>query len=241
MVSVYGTAWSAFKESTWPTSKRSTCPISKREVILRSLIEIRDELAEHCRLLKGSSSSANDNEPEWFITCCLLISVASILIQAELNAYLKVSNSVSPTEWVSAKADVTGTGPEDSATTYAAVASQNTTTAVNRSISRSITFTLILQAIKLILILYMGRNTAKTIELIGSQFYGTAIILLAFVAFMILLSIGAVEKAISKAQEDSKMPGGRLQTRKIWNLLVGIIVFSLLWPWYSLWSASPEY
>lgn len=211
------------------------------EVILGSLIEIRDELAERCRLLKESSSSADDNELKWFITCCLLISVASILIQAELGAYLKVSNSVPPTKWASMKADATGAGLENYVTTDVAAASQDTMISVNSSIPRSTVLALILQATQLILILYMGRSAAKTVELSGNQFYYTATILLAFTEFMILLSIGAVEKAISKAQEGSKMPGGRLQTRKIWDLLVSLVVFSLLWPWYSLWSASPKY
>jgi hypothetical protein len=137
------------------------------------------------------------------------------------------------------------TGPpdtprENSTPTDVAAAGRDTMISVNSSIPRSTVIALILEAIQLIMILYMGRSAAKTIELSGSQFYYTAIILLAFTEFMILLWIGAVEKAMSKAQEDSKMPGGRLQTRKVWDLLVSLVMFSLLWPWYSLWSASPK-
>jgi hypothetical protein len=100
---------------------------------------------------------------------------------------------------------------------------------------------LILQAIQLILILYMGRSAAKTIELRGSQFYYLAIILLAFAEFMILLSLGAVEKALLRTQSDSEVPGEHLETHKILQLSVNLGVFVLLWPWYSLWSASPKH
>lgn len=177
---------------------------------------MREETAEHCRLLREFSSSGHDNAPKWFMICFLLIFVASLLAQTELKVSSKESNSVPPTKWASTKADVP--------------------ISVNSSIRRSIVIALIWQAIQLILILYMGRNAAKTIELIGNQFYGTAIVLLAFAEFMILLSIDAVQKALSRAQA-----GERWETHKILELSSSLALFALLWPWYSLWSASRKH
>lgn len=85
-------------------------------------------------------------------------------------------------------------------------------------------------------ILYMGRNAAKPIELIGNQFYCTAIVLLTFAEFMILLSIDAVQKVLSRAQA-----GERRETHMILELSSNLAVFALLWPWYSLWSASRKH
>jgi hypothetical protein len=197
---------------------------------------MREETAEHCRLLREFSSSGHDNASKWFMICFLLIFVASLLAQTELKVSSKESNSVPPTKWASTKADVTSMSPENSAKTDIVAASQDTAISVNSSIRRSIIIALIWQAIQLILILYMGRNAAKTIELIGNQFYCTAIVLLAFAEFMILLSIDAVQKALSRAQA-----GERRETHKILELSSSLALFALLWPWYSLWSASRKH
>jgi hypothetical protein len=211
------------------------------DVLLRSLIKMSEETAELCRLQREPSSTGHDNELQWFVACLIFISVASILAQIELKISSKDSNSVPPTKGASMKADATGTGLENSATTDVAAANENSTVSVSSSIPRNIVIALIWQAIQLILILYMGRNAAINVELIGSQFYLTAIILLAFAEFMILLSAGAVGNALSRIQADSELPGKRLETPKILELSVNLAVIALLWPWYSLWSASPKH
>jgi hypothetical protein len=210
------------------------------DVLLRSLIKISNDTVQCCRSLRELSSLGYDNEPKWFVTCLLIIFVASILAQTELKASSKDSSPVPPTKWASMKAEATGTGPENSITTDVAPAGQNTVIPVTSSVSQSIVIALTWQAIQLILILCMGRNAAKTIELIGNQFYPAAIILLAFAEFMILLSIGAVKEALLRAQANSRLPAGLSETQKILELSVNLATFVLLWPWYSLWSASPK-
>lgn len=90
-----------------------------------------EETAEYCRLLRESSSFLGyGNELKWFIAYYLLICVAIILAQIELNTSLKDSNSVPPTKWASMKASATDTGRENSAMADIAAASQNKTISV---------------------------------------------------------------------------------------------------------------